>query len=191
MTGGAVTKNIGARSILLAVAALMLSSCASPGGPGTAPAPASANQQTAEGITVTPISEAERRAIFDDKDLNSLQGAAGLVYSPQQALIAFDDDPRCGFTLEGISLVRETITLELTTKAPQAAGAGGDASLASFRTNVPRSTPPCQQNNHLDLSFYKLALKDPLFIPGQSHPITIRVQGKNHTDQLIWKDPKK
>lgn len=129
--------------------------------------------------------------ILDDKDLNSLQGAAGLVYSPQEALIVFDDDPKCGFTLDGVSLVRQTITLELTTNAPQAAGLGMNASLASIRTNVPPSAPSCQKSNNLDLSFYKLVLKDPLFIPGQNYPITIKTQGKNHVDQLIWKDPKK
>lgn len=189
-------------------AAIALAGCASGSGTGAsptaeagsaapstataAPAEPSASKEAAEAITLTPISEAERRAIYDDADLNALNGAAGLAYSPQEALIAFDDDPKCGYTLDNISLVRDTITLELSANGPQASGPGADAALVSFRANVPApSQSECQQRPGLHLSFYKLALRDPLFIPGQSYPITMRLQGENHTDELVWKDAKK
>lgn len=190
-------RSIGTGSSLLLAAALALTSCSSPAATSPGPAESSASQEAAEAVTVTPLDESERRTIFDDKDLNSLKGAAGLAYSPQEAVIAFDDDPKCGYTLDRVSLVRGAITLEMSTKAPQAASSpGAGAALVSFRNNVPAPSPSqsvseCQHRQGLHLSYYKLALKDPLFIPGQNYPITMRIQGQNHTDQLIWKDAKK
>lgn len=206
--GEAVKRSVKTGFVLLLAGALTLTGCSFPAAPTPAPVLSSASSEPVEAVTVTPLDESQRRALFDDKDLNSIKGAAGLAYSPQEALIAFDDDPKCGYTLDRVSLVREAITLEMSSRAPQAAGRGPGADLVNFTTNIPAPSPlvspstgdhassptgsqgECQRQD-IRLSYYKLTLKDPLFVPGQSYPITMRIQGQNHTDQLVWKDAKK
>lgn len=181
-------------AVAVLAAGFVLSGCASSQEAAeapSAPVPAASLEVSAaptEPIAIEPAEDAEWQSLYDIEDFNELQGSAGLVYSPQEAIVISNGHPECGYTIDGISLVRDVITLEVSPNAPQAQSRGDNASLTSFTARVPGETS-CG-NEPIEPAFYKLTVKDPLFIPGQSYPVTVRVDGENNMSQLIWQDPK-
>lgn len=177
-------------AVAVFAASSVLTGCGSSQEATEAPSAASPEVSAAptEPITIEPVDDAEWQSIYDMDDFNEIQGSAGLVYSPQEAIVLLNGHHECGQTVDGISIVRDVITLEASPNAPQAQSRGDNASLAAFPAQVPDERS-CG-SEPIEPSFYKLTVKDPLFIPGQSYPVTLRADGENNMSQLIWQDPK-